>query len=462
MNRTTVAAAVAAVLAGGSAFAQPTITQINAVPAANTLNIAGSSAIKTALLNNIYTNFCGSKANATTITSNGTNKNFTGISCTPVAGAATHSGIYNVWVRVEGGSVSGYLPTVNNVAIKQINGPTLTANPITINGASTGNGVDDSFSVSAGGSLVAQKVDLGIGDVEPKALIGNNYPTAYSTAVWGAQNQAGMFGKSSVPLVDEVYALYVNETGVSNGGTNPFTETPLLLSQQTVAAILTHGIKNWSQVTDINGNAVASSFPITIVNREAGSGSRAATDILLVGDGCSSAGKATKLFDAAGATDYFSTGDVLTAASAITGAITYATIDNDFANGGSTSFPNLTMVNLNGVVPSNLNAASGNYPFWVEASFVDNSSVTGADETAIQTIISSLQDQGTTSSIQDINAIPDLTLYGTTTQVNNVVHANAANSGLIPGGGSITVYINPYTRNDVTCSTPTSDINTYP
>jgi hypothetical protein len=463
MNRTTVAAAVAAVLAGGSAFAQPTITQINAVPPANTLNIAGSSAIKTALLNNIYTNFCGSKSSATTITSNGTNKNFTGISCTPVPGAATNSGIYNVWVRVEGGSVSGYLPIVNNVAIKQINGPTLTANPITINGASTGNGVDDSFSVSAGGSLVAQKVDLGIGDVEPKALIGNNYPTAYSTAVWGAINQTGMFAKSGVQLVDEVYAVFVNETGVSNGGTNPFTETPMLLSQQTVAAILTHGIKNWSQVTDINGNSVSTTgFPITIVNREAGSGSRAATDILMVGDSCSSAGKATKLFDASGATDYFSTGDVMTAASSITGAITYATIDNDFANGGSTSFPNMTMVDLNGVVPSNLAAASGNYPFWVEASFVDNSSVTGADETAIQTIITGLQNQATTSSIQDINAIPDLTLYGTTTQVNNVVHANASKSALVPSGGSITVYINPYTRNDVTCSTPTSDINTWP
>jgi ABC-type phosphate transport system substrate-binding protein len=462
MNRTTVAAAVAAVLAGGSAFAQPTVTQIAAVPAANTINIAGSSAIKTALLNNIYINFCGAKANATTVTSNGTNKNFTGISCTPVSGAATNSGIYNVWVRVEGGSVSGYLPIVNNVAIKQIDGPSLTANPLTINGASTGNGVDDSFSVSAGGALIGHKVDLGIGDVEPKALIGNNYPTAYSTAVWGAQNQTGMFGKSGVALVDEVYAVFVNETGVSNGGTSPFTENPLVLSQETVAAILTHGIKNWSQVTDINGNSVSSAFPITIVNREAGSGSRAATDILLVGDGCSSAGKATKLYDAPGATDYFSTGDVLTAASSITGAISYATIDNDFANGGSTSFPNMTMVNLNGVVPTNLAAASGNYPFWVEASFVDNSAATGADETAIQTIIQGLQNSGTTSSIADINAIPDLTLYGTTTQVNNVVHANAANSAITPTGGSVTIYINPYTRNDVTCSTPTSDINTYP
>jgi hypothetical protein len=458
MNRTTVAAAVAAVLAGGSAVAQPSISQINAVPAANTIYIAGSSAIKAALINNIYTNFCsGGKAAATTITSNGTNKNFEGISCNPQAGAASNTNLYNVWIRVEGGSVTGYLPVVNNITVKQIDGPTLTANPITINGSSTGNGTDDSFSVSAGGSLTEHKVDLGIGDVEPKALIGNNYPSAYSTAVWGAQNPAGMFGLSASPLVDEVYGIFVNETG----GT--FTENPLVLSQETVAAILSHGLKNWSQVYDTSGSSVSSALAITIVNREAGSGSRAATDILMVGDGCSSAGRAIKLFDASGATDYFSTGDVMTAASSVAGSITYATIDNDFANGGSTSFPNMTLVDLNGVLPTNLAAASGSYPFWVEASFVDNSGTTGADDTAIKTIVSGLQNQGSTSSIADINAIPDLTLANGGGLVNSVVHAVASNSGLVPPGGSgVTIYINPYTRNDSTCSTPTSDINTYP
>jgi ABC-type phosphate transport system substrate-binding protein len=449
MNRTTVAAAVAAVLAGGSAMAQPTIGQINAVPAANTIYIAGSSAIKAALLANIENNFC--RGSFTAVTSNGTNTNFSGISCTPVSGQAKNGGIYNVWVRVEGGSVTGYLPVVNGIKVKQIDGATLTANPITINGASTGNGTDDSFSVSAGGSLTEASVDLGIGDVEPKALINNNYPTAYSTAVWGPVNNAGMFGLGASPLVDEVYAVFVNENS------SLFTEKPLQLSQQTVASILSHGIKNWSQVTDISGNTVVSgSLAITIVDREAGSGSRAATDILMVGDGCSGAGKTVKLFDPNPATDFFSTGNVLSAASGIAGSVTYATIDN------ATSFPLLQMVSLNGVVPSNLAAAQGTYPFWVEASFVDNSSTTGADDTAIKNIISGLQNQATTSSLADINAIPDLTLANGGGQVNTTVHADASLSGLIPAGGSVTVYINPFTRQDTTCSTPISDINVTP
>jgi hypothetical protein len=459
MNRTTLASAIAAVLASGGAMAQPSISQINAVPAANTIYIAGSSAIKTALINNILNNFCNSPSTATQITSNGTNKNFQGISCNPGAGNAANTNLYNVWIRVEGGSVSGYLPIANNIGIKQIDGATLTANPITINGASTGNGTNDSFTAT-GGSLVAHKVDLGIGDVEPKSLINSNYPTSYATSVWGPVNNSGMFRLAAGQLVDEVYAIFVNENSTV------FKENPLALSQQTVAAILSHQFKNWSQVTDVNGATVVSApLAITIFDRESGSGSRAATDILMVGDGCSSAGKSTVLFDANPTTDYFSTGDVMTAANGTAGAVTYATIDNQFlaspvTGAGSTSFPNMTMVSLNGVVPSNLAAASGTYPFWVEASYVDNSAVTGADDVAIKNIVAGLQAQGTTSSLADINVIPDVTL-ATGGTANTTVHANAVNSGAIPSGGLVTVYINPYTRNDTTCSTPTSDITVF-
>jgi ABC-type phosphate transport system substrate-binding protein len=454
MNRTTLAAAIAAVLAGGSALAAgPTVGDIAGVPAANTINIAGSSAFKAALLANLETNFCGG-ANYTVVTSNGSDKNFTGISCTPGTSVATNSGLYNVWIRYEGGSVSGYLPIVNNVAIKQIDGPSLTANPITINGISTGNGTDDSFSVSAGGALKAHLVDLGIGDVEPKALVGNNYPTAYVTSVWGPQNPTGLFGTTATRLVNEVYALFVNENS------SAFTETPLSLSQETVGQILSGGYKNWTQVTDTSGNQVASSsLSINIVNREAGSGSRAATDILEVGDTC---GGNKALHDASGATDYFSTGDVLTAANSVPGAISYATIDQQYP-AGSTSFPNLTMVTLNGVVPSNLAAASGTYPFWVEASFLDNSLVTSADDKAIKNIISFIQDQNTTSSLLDINVVPNFVDDNGTT-VNTTVHANASLSGIVPTGtgNSVTVYINPFTRGDITCSTPSCAINTDP
>jgi hypothetical protein len=160
MNRTiTVAAAVAAVLASGSALSQ---TAFSGVPQANTINIMGSSAIKAALLSTIQTSFC-QPSTVTNVTSNGTNTNFLGVNCVPKSGQASNSGAYNIFIRYEGGSVSGYLPIVNNKPVKEIG--TVTAIPVTINGASTGNGIDDSFQFAAGGSFATVLPDLAIGDV---------------------------------------------------------------------------------------------------------------------------------------------------------------------------------------------------------------------------------------------------------------------------------------------------------
>lgn len=458
MNRNfQVAAAVAAALAGGAAYAAvpPTIADINAVPAANTLYIGGSSAIKAALTNSILNNFCGGAANATVVTSNGTNTNFLGISCTPAVGQATNAGIYNVWLRYEGGSVVGYLPIVNNNPMQFIDGTRLTANPITINGSSAANGTDDTFSVSAGGALVNALNDLGIGDVEPKALIGNNYPNDYSTIAWGAPNPAGMFALATQPLVDEVYALYVNTNSVA------FTNTTLNLSQETIANLLTNKIKNWSQVFDINGNPVANApLAVTLVNREYGSGSRAATDILIAGDSCGSSASPTTLFNKASAVRYFATGDVLKAANSLPGAITYASIDSVPGTGNQA---NLKFVNINGVAPSNLNAALGTYPFWVEAQYINRAAANGHDAAAVNNIVSALQNVNSTASLQDILAIPALT-SANGTAINQSVHANPALSGVVPtgGGNGVTVYINPFTRSNLTCNNPVSSANTYP
>jgi hypothetical protein len=453
----TIAAAVAAALTGGSAFAQTGLTpaQIAAVPAANTINIAGSSAIKTALTNTIIANFCGGAA--TTVTSNGSNTNFLGIACTPASGEASNSGLYAIWIRYEGGSVTGYLPFVNGIQINEIQGSALTANPITVNGSSAANGQDDSFSVSAGGALVKVTPDLGIGDVEAKALINNNYPKDYSTGVWGPVNNAGMANFTTSGLVDEVYALFVNETG----GT--FTESPLNLNQQMISNILTHKVTDWSQVYDVNGAAVVNaSTPIFIANREYGSGSRAFADILAAGDSCASNGISTTLFTKASNTRYFSTGNVLSAANTLPGAITYATIDN--TPPGASGTANLTFVSVNGVVPSNLAAAQGNYPYWVEAQYVNKAAANGHDAAAVNNIVSALQNEATTAAIFDVLAIPLVTnASGTPANFNTTVHINAALSGVVPsGGGTVTVYINPYTRQGTTCSNPLDTANQLP
>jgi len=458
-----IAAAVTAALASGASFAAgPSIATINSTPAANTINIMGSSAIKVALSNSILTNFCGGAGNATVVTSNGNNTNFLGIACTPAA-TVSNTGNYNVWIRYEGGSVSGFLPIVNpGNPINEIDGPSLTANPITINGSSSANGTDDSFTVAAGGALSRHVPDLGIGDVEPKALVGNNYPIDYSTGVWGNQNQAGLFGLGSSGIIDEVYALYVNENS------SLFTENPLNLSQQTIAAILTHQVTNWSQVYDINNNAVVSGpLAINIVNREYGSGSRAATDILLVGDGCGSGGNPTTLFTKTGAQRFFSTGDVLKAANTLPGSITYATIDNTQKVSPQA---NMVWVQINGVAPSNLAAAQGNYPFWVEAQYVNNAGNTGADTAAVKAIISGLQSVSTTASLADIDAIPNITnATGTPTHFNTTVHLNPSLTATVPSGGgtnsdgtSSTVYVNPFTRNGVTCNNPVNSVTNIP
>jgi len=455
MNRNlTIAAAVAAALSGHAALASaPSLSDIVAVPQANTINIMGSSAIKNAVLASLENNFCGGAGNYTLISSSGNNTNFAGISCTPVSGQASNSGIYNVFIRYEGGSVSGYLPIVNGVGVKEISGPSLTVLNPSINGESTTNGTDDSFTIS-GGAFAEVQPDLGIGDVEAAALISNNYPTAYSTAVWGPVNNSGMFALKTKPLVDEVYALFVNEG--SSGST--FTENPLNLNLQTVQNILQHKVNNWSQVLDANGSAVVSGpLAITIVNRETGSGSRAATDILLVGDGCSSASSSATIYNKSGAALYFSTGDVLSAANTVAGAITYATIDN---NG---SKANLSMVSLNGVVPSNLAAAQGSYPFWVEANFINNAATTGADSTAINNIVTALEAQGTTAALADIDVIPSISAANGSGTLNGTVHLNPTSYGTVPsGGGTATVYINPYSRQGHTCGFPLDNATLVP
>jgi hypothetical protein len=459
MNRNLkIAAAVAAALGsnGVALAAPPTISDINGVASANTIYIAGSSAIKNALTASILTNFCGGAGNATVVTSNGTNTNFLGIACTPAAGQASNTGIYAVWLRYEGGSVTGVLPIVNGKSVNQIDGPTLTANPITVNGSSGTNGVTDSFSVSAGGSLTRHPVDLGIADVEPKALTGNNYPTDYCTTIWGTVNQNGVFNQgASGFIVDEVYALYVNETG----GT--FTENPMSLTKQTIATILTGQVTDWSQVYD-NGTppkpVVNASTPIIVVNREYGSGSRAATDILLAGDKCG--GGSGTLIPQKAKPRYFATGDVLKAANSVPGAITYATIDNALGTGNQT---NLSWVSIDGVVPNSLAAAQGNYPFWVEASYINNAAANGHDATAVNNIVAALQTQATTAAIADVIAIPNVLSAASGSALNTTIHIDPSLSGVVPsGGGTATVYINPYSRGGTTCSNPGNNATNLP
>jgi hypothetical protein len=446
MNRkVTLAAAIAAALGSAAAHAAlPTLAQIEA--STNNVFIAGSSAAKNAILGALVTNVCGGAGNAFQFNSAG-NANFFAVSCVPVAAAnAAAGGVYHFFYRDEGGSVVGMLPIVNSKTINQLslNAGTIggcSSSPcnITVTGTSSANGTTDSFGPT--GTVAKAPVDIGVADVEPAALTGNNYPTPYSTTVWGATNNAGLAALGGTQLFGEVYALFVTTGIVAPATSTAFTESPLNLSLQTVQQILTHKIRNWNLVTDINGNAVVNApLAITIVNREKGSGSRTATDLLVAGDVCTTGG--APLFDAAGATDFFSTGDVLTAAVAVPGAITYATIDQVKTG--------MTQVNLNGVTPGNLAAATGVYPFWVEATFVVNPAST-ADANVMNFITAALQTEATAPHVKDVLAIP-----GVPAGAGNVAHSLVnSTASTVTALGPDAIFTNPFTRGGITCNAPT-------
>jgi hypothetical protein len=442
MNRNIqIAAAVAAILGTGTAMAAPpTLAQ---AAAGTALYVAGSSAASKAVLGALQTNMCDGLANALNIVGS-PNANFGAVSCAPAAGkftGANGTAVFTVYYRFEGGSVTGVLPIANNDAVNQLD-LSLTqfitcadANDCTatVNGNSATNGTGDTFT----GAVSQKAVQMGISDVEPGALIGNNYPSKYSTTAWGPVNQSGVAGVPSAPLFDEVYGIYVN-TGTTAG-----IESPLSLSTQMVANILTKGVTDWSQVTDTAGTPVSTtSIPIVIVNREAGSGSRAATDLLIAGDVCQAHGSA--IAEASkNATDYFSTGNVLSALNTQGGGISYATIDNAPQS-------NETLVALNGVVPTSLAAAGGSYPFWVESVVTTNpNSVPNA--ALLGFVTSTLQAIATAPHLPDIMANP--TVGGNVAHVNAAANGDTA-TGSLTGLGSSKIYVNPFSRGKVTCNIP--------
>ena len=74
--------------------------------------------------------------------------------------------------------------------------------------------------------------DIGITDVEPSQLVGANYPSIYSTTVFGSATAAQLAalatsGKQK-PLVDQVFGLFVQTSGINGGsvGLQVTSKTP--------------------------------------------------------------------------------------------------------------------------------------------------------------------------------------------------------------------------------------------
>jgi hypothetical protein len=457
MNRNIkVAAAVAAALASGTSMAQLAPTPASAAAPAVGLYVAGSSAAKNAVLGSIEgTNVCGGTYSLFSSTGN---TNFFAVSCAPLAStglpSANGSTIYTIWYRAEGGSVVGALPLVSGSQINQMslasatgtNNGTIGNYTVAVAGSSATNGIDDSFT----GGVFKAPVQMGITDVEPGALIGDNYPTAYKTSAYGSATPTQLSGLTATTVFDQVFGLFVNTNSANFSAAEKAgqgtTTASLNLPMATLTNILQGNIVNWNDAEDTTGALVTTaSTPIAIVNREQGSGSRTATSIFFTGDECVKG--VTSIHESThGTADFFSTGNVLAAANTNVGSITYASIDN----AGNASFPNLTLVAVNGVTPSNLNAANGTYGDWFEATVVTGSnfsSLTADQQGLITTLTSAFQAINTAPHATDVLAIP---LY-------NVAVYPPSGTADTTGGGK-TIYINPFTRAGVSCNNPGSTI----
>jgi ABC-type phosphate transport system substrate-binding protein len=432
MNNVKIAAAVALALGGySSAHAAPATPAQCAAPN-DSIYVAGSSAAQPAFPVALAADLFDANG-VTTISATGGNGNFKAYcgfaKAGNAAGLATND-IVTVYYRAEGGSVVGALPIVSGKAIKQLD---LTlpgcavAGPV-VNGTSLTVGTTDGWT----GCVSAHKVEMGVTDLEPTVFTPPNYPSAYSTTVFGTADKTQLANLTSVRLFQQVFGLFVNTSGINGGASGQAID----LTRQTAASILEGNYSDWSQVPTATGGAVSNvSAPIVLVNREAGSGTRTGASIFFLGTNCVSA--PGTLSDPG--PDGFATGDVLATAAATAGAVTYASIDN---NGKQAA---LSMAKIDGVTPGNLVATSGEYGWWFEAT-AQKGAFSSPNASALYTFFTGgeLSKIASAPHALDILAIPNLT--GNTAAVPVTGTASTV--------GGVTIYVNPYTRAGNSCNVP--------
>jgi hypothetical protein len=440
-----IAAAVAAALASGHVLAAPPTIAQAAAPTAS-LVIAGSSAAQSSVGNAIQVDICGGAANTLVVTSAG-DKNFVAYSCTtavtlpatstsPAINAGT---LITIYYRSEGGSVVGALPIVTGKQVKRLNlsdgscTSSGTVGTCSVTGTTAANGPNDSWTLA----VVNDTVQLGVTDVEPGLLTGADYPSNYSTTVFGSATPTQLAGLAKVRAIQQVFGLAVNPSGLTLAQAGVVN-----LTRESAANILTRKYTDWSAVPDaITGNPISSTpAAITRVDREPGSGTRTSANLYFLQYPCTFPVGITNVV---GEQLNFSTGDELTQVNTTPGAIGYASIDN-LLTPKSTAFTNVVMATINGVTPSTLAAATGQYDYWYEATLVPNSAAAVTSSTA-NTISAFLQTDvpklAAAPLAKDINVIPN-------------VGGNVATVPLTSRTGTATIYINPYTRAGNSCTVP--------
>jgi ABC-type phosphate transport system substrate-binding protein len=439
-TNTKIATAVALALGGGITAAQAApATPAQCAAAFNYLYVAGSSAAQpafaSALANDLFDSNGETTISATV--GNGNFKAYCGFAKAGNGAGVPTGSVVTLYYRAEGGSVTGALPIASGQPIKQLDltpSACQVAGPV-VNGTSASVGTTDGWT----GCVSNHAVEMGVTDVDPPQFTksSGNYPTAYSATVFGSANLATFSFAGQSRLFDQVFGLYVNTQSI-NGASSP--GAVLNLSREAGAAIFSGDYTDWSEIASANGGAVSNvAAPITVVSREAGSGTRTGASLYFLGSNCNKA--ALTYVDNFPALDGYATGDVLTYASTIPGAITYASIDN--------AKTNLTIAQLSGVTPSNLAAATGQYDWWFEAYTQRAATIASPGGLALYNWLKSgeLANLATAPQKSDVLVIPNLGTNGPGTGNPPIQIVPLLQNGAI--------YLNPYSRGSSNCNIPT-------
>lgn len=360
MRNMKLVAALAAVCAGGSAYALPpdAVTTINLV-------VAGASAQRNTFQQE-FTAICQAATLNLYQASPTANQDFRAYSCTlnttglPASIAGRNAIVY---YRSEGGSVYGVGPLARNVQVKRllVNSAGCTAATAPAFGNCTVTGYNLTTD-SATGNLVNSAVDLGVSDVEPSRFVGENWP-AVGTSALGPQPTDVQFNTiSSQTATGTVFGILVNSALAVDD-----------LSRQDINSIFTGQFGTWEQVADVN-NAVDATGEITVCRREPGSGTQTSASIYFNGQGCPVGypfvtAPAGPLFE----NPVFENGTSTTMNTCVStrpGSIGIQTYT-------ATPPAGTKWVTINGKLPGKVAAAQGDYDFWFESTFNKDEVIAG-------------------------------------------------------------------------------------
>lgn len=345
-------AAVAAVCAGGSAYALPPTATYDI-----SLVVAGASAQRDTFRQEM-TSICNT-ATLNNYQASGTPAaDFRAYSCTlnttglPASIAGRNVIVY---YRSEGGSVYGVGSLAMNRQVKRlvVNGTCTTATQPAFGNCTVGN---YNLATDTGtGNIVDSLVDLGVSDVEPRRFVGENWPTQ---SVFGvAAPTAAQFATiNSQTATATVFGILANSSV-------PFDD----LSRQDISSIFTGQYGDWQQVGPKGNGSAVSSQPIAICRREQGSGTQVGASIYFNAQGCGSGGLA--FVTAPFAPNFENPVTELNTS----GALNSCVVGNAGSIGIQTytaAIPNGTKwISINGVMPNKVTAALGDYDYWFESNF---------------------------------------------------------------------------------------------